>query len=65
MAVTLFAATAGVVLGANSPAASTTVLGVLRLPVTPVSLGLYGLVLGGTIVAALFGLVTLASRLEE
>lgn len=65
VAVTLFAATAGVVLGANSPATSTTVLGVVQLPVTPVSLGLYGLVLGGTLVATLFGLVTLASRLEE
>jgi hypothetical protein len=62
---TLFAGIAGVVLGANSSATSTTVLCVVRLPVTSVSPGLYGLVLGGTLVASLFGLVTLASRLEE
>lgn len=62
--VTLFAGTTGFVLGSNSPASSATFLGVLTVPVTPVSLAAYGVVLAGTIVAGLFGLVVLASRLE-
>lgn len=62
--VVLFAGVAGVVLGSNSPASSATFLGVLALPVTPLALGLYGVLLAGTVVTTLFGLVTVASRLE-
>ena len=63
--VTAFAGIAGFVLGANSPADATTVLGVIALPVTPVSLAVYGILLAGTVVTGLFGLVVLASRLES
>ena len=62
--VTLFIGLTGYVLGLNSPMASAQLFGVLTVPVTPVSLAAYGLLLGGTLLTALFGLVALASRLE-
>jgi hypothetical protein len=63
--VVAFAGIAGYTLGSNSPAESTTVLGVLTLPVTSLSLAAYGVVLAGTVVTVLFGLVTLASRIDD
>jgi hypothetical protein len=63
--VVLFAAFAGYTLGANSPAETTTVLGAITLPVTPWALAGYGAVLAGSLVTLLFGLVSLASRLDD
>ncbi|SFR68702.1 DUF7520 family protein [Halogeometricum limi] len=39
--------------------------GLLVLPTTPLSMALYGVVLASVVLAALFGLVELASRMED
>lgn len=59
-----FVGITGFVLGTNSPAETARLFGVIELPVTPLSLGMAGVVLASLVVLALFGLVTVATRRE-
>ncbi len=55
----------GFVVGANSAeAGDITVGGVLAVPITPAAMTLYGMVVVALAVAALFGLISLASRFD-
>ena len=63
--VVAFAGVAGYTLGSNSPAETATLASVLTLPVSGLSLAAYGVGLAGLVVGLLFGLVSLASRLDD
>jgi hypothetical protein len=57
----------GFFVGANGSAVAPTitVLGAVALPATPLTMSAYGMVLAAAALAALFGLVSLASRFDE
>ena len=57
----------GFFVGSNGAEVAPTisVFGLLALPTTPATLTLYGMVLAAVALAVLFGLVTLASRVDD
>lgn len=66
VSVVLIAGGLGFVVGANgaSVAPTITVLGRFALPTTPATMTVYGMLLAAVSLAALFGLVTVASRFD-
>ncbi|WP_396612580.1 hypothetical protein ACH9L7_04705 [Haloferax sp. S1W] len=67
VSVVLISGILGVFIGENGGQVADSVLlfGVLSLPTTPIAFGLYGIVISALVLAALFGLVEFASRLED
>ncbi|WP_224449774.1 DUF7520 family protein [Haloprofundus salilacus] len=63
--VVLVAGLIGLFVGENSAGASIDLLGVATLPVSPVTMALYGAVLATVALSALFAAVEFVSRLEN
>ncbi|WP_435146202.1 DUF7520 family protein [Halobaculum sp. P14] len=62
---TLFVAAAGYVVAANNAVAAVDVFGVVTLPGSPAAMAAYGATLSVLVLAVLFGLVSMASRVDD